>query len=120
MRARCLFGLYSEDVASDKRLDVTSVASSACLLRLENPERLTVDFEKSPGLGLFGKSGYENNNASCFLTQFFGRWSQVYLVDLQERASGSNVLHQPAYASWRCSLKWSNEKTSRRSTVRDV
>ena len=54
-------GVYSifvlEDVASDKRLDVGSVVSSAVPFQIVLQKGLAVDFEKSPGLGLFGRSG---------------------------------------------------------------
>ncbi len=45
-----------------------------CLLRLFK-KAFDCWILKSPGLGLFGKSGAENNNASCFLGSIFGgRW----------------------------------------------
>ncbi len=92
-----------EDVASDKRLDVTSVISSAVPFRLFL-KGLTVDFEKSPGLGLFGEVRAEKQQRFlAFLAQFLAGGSQVYLVDgrtsfrlfpnVLQRASGvSDVL----------------------------
>lgn len=106
-------GVYSvfvlEDVASDKRLDVTSVISSAVPFKIVLQKGLIVDFEKSPGLGLFGKSGAgKTTTLLSFLAQFLAGGSQVYLVDgknelqalsnVLERASGvSDVLSMLGY-----------------------
>lgn len=106
-------GVYSvfvlEDVASDKCLDVTSVISSAVPFKIVLQKGLTVDFEKSPGLGLFGKSGAgKTTTLLAILAQFLAGGSQVYLVDgknelqalsnLLERASGvSDVLSMLGY-----------------------
>lgn len=106
-------GVYSvfilEDIASDKRLDVTSVISSAVPFKIVLQKSLTVDFEKSPGLGLFGKSGAgKTTTLLALLAQFLAGGSQVYLVDgknelqalsnLLERASGvSDVLSMLGY-----------------------
>ena len=106
-------GVYSvfilEDVGSDKRLDVTSVISSAVPFKIVLQKGLTVDFEKSPGLGLFGKSGAgKTTTLLAFLAQFLAGGSQVYLVDgknelqalsnVLERASGvSDVLSMLGY-----------------------
>ncbi len=56
---------------------------------------LTVDFEKSPGLGLFGKSGEKNNNAFALWLTLAGG-SQVYLVDGKNelQALSDNVLQR--------------------------
>ncbi len=68
------WGVYSvfisEDVASDKRLDVTSVSSAVPLGVLQ--KGLTVDFEESPGLGLFGKSGA--GKATTLLLSWLNSW----------------------------------------------
>lgn len=106
-------GVYSvfilEDVGSDKRLDVTSVISSAVPFKIVLQKSLTVDFEKSPGLGLFGRSGSgKTTTLLSFLAQFLAGGSQVYLVDgknelqalsnVLERASGvSDVLSMLGY-----------------------
>lgn len=106
-------GVYSvfvlEDTASDKRLDVTSVISSAVPFKIVLQKGLVVDFEKSPGLGLFGKSGAgKTTTLLSFLAQFLAGGSQVYLVDgknelqalsnVLERASGvSDVLSMLGY-----------------------
>ena len=106
-------GVYSvfilEDIASDKRLDVTSVISSAVPFKIVLQKGLIVDFEKSPGLGLFGKSGAgKTTTLLAFLAQFLAGGSQVYLVDgknelqalsnVLERASGvSDVLSMLGY-----------------------
>ncbi|OFQ07343.1 hypothetical protein HMPREF2957_00250, partial [Streptococcus sp. HMSC062D07] len=106
-------GVYSvfilEDVASDKRLDVTSVISSAVPFKIALQKGLIVDFEKSPGLGLFGKSGAgKTTTLLAFLAQFLAGGSQVYLVDgknelqalssVLQRASGvSDVLSMLGY-----------------------
>lgn len=98
-------GVYSvfilEDVASDKRLDVTSVISSAVPFKIVLQKGLTVDFEKSPGLGLFGKSGAgKTTTLLAFLAQFLAGGSQVYLVDgKNELQALSNVLQRASGVS---------------------
>lgn len=93
-------GVYSvfvlEDVASDKRLDVASVISSTVPFKIVLQKGLTVDFEKSPGLGLFGKSGSgKTTTLLAFLAQFLAGGSQVYLVDgKSELEVLSNVLQR--------------------------
>jgi hypothetical protein len=93
-------GVYSvfmlEDVASDKRLDVGSVISSTVPFKIVLQKGLTVDFEKSPGLGLFGKSGAgKTTTLLSFLAQFLAGGSQVYLVDgKNELQALSNVLQR--------------------------
>jgi hypothetical protein len=98
-------GVYSvfilEDVASDKRLDVTSVISSTVPFKIVLQKGLTVDFEKSPGLGLFGKSGAgKTTTLLSFLAQFLAGGSQVYLVDgKNELQALSNVLQRASGVS---------------------
>lgn len=98
-------GVYSvfvlEDVASDKRLDVTSVISSAVPFKIVLQKGLVVDFEKSPGLGLFGKSGAgKTTTLLSFLAQFLAGGSQVYLVDgKNELQALSNVLQRASGVS---------------------
>lgn len=98
-------GVYSvfilEDVASDKRLDVTSVISSAVPFKIVLQKGLVVDFEKSPGLGLFGKSGAgKTTTLLYFLAQFLAGGSQVYLVDgKNELQALSNVLQRASGVS---------------------
>ena len=98
-------GVYSvfvlEDVASDKRLDVTSVISSAVPFKIVLQKGLIVDFEKSPGLGLFGKSGAgKTTTLLTFLAQFLAGGSQVYLVDgKNELQALSNVLQRASGVS---------------------
>lgn len=98
-------GVYSvfilEDVASDKRLDVTSVISSTVPFKIVLQKDLTVDFEKSPGLGLFGKSGAgKTTTLLSFLAQFLAGGSQVYLVDgKNELQALSNVLQRASGVS---------------------
>lgn len=98
-------GVYSvfvlEDVASDKRLDVTSVISSAVPFKIVLQKGLAVDFEKSPGLGLFGKSGAgKTTTLLFFLAQFLAGGSQVYLVDgKNELQALSNVLQRASGVS---------------------
>lgn len=98
-------GVYSvfvlEDIASDKRLDVTSVISSAVPFKIVLQKGLTVDFEKSPGLGLFGKSGAgKTTTLLAFLAQFLAGGSQVYLVDgKNELQALSNVLQRASGVS---------------------
>lgn len=98
-------GVYSvfilENVASDKRLDVTSVISSAVPFKIVLQKGLVVDFEKSPGLGLFGKSGAgKTTTLLSFLAQFLAGGSQVYLVDgKNELQALSNVLQRASGVS---------------------
>lgn len=98
-------GVYSvfvlADVASDKRLDVTSVISSAVPFKIVLQKGLIVDFEKSPGLGLFGKSGAgKTTTLLAFLAQFLAGGSQVYLVDgKNELQALSNVLQRASGVS---------------------
>ena len=98
-------GVYSvfilEDVGSDKRLDVTSVISSAVPFKIVLQKGLAVDFEKSPGLGLFGKSGAgKTTTLLSFLAQFLAGGSQVYLVDgKNELQALSNVLQRASGVS---------------------
>ena len=98
-------GVYSvfvlEDVASDKRLDVGSVISSTVPFKIVLQKGLTVDFEKSPGLGLFGKSGSgKTTTLLSFLAQFLAGGSQVYLVDgKNELQALSNVLQRASGVS---------------------
>lgn len=98
-------GVYSvfilEDVGSDKRLDVTSVISSAVPFKIVLQKGLIVDFEKSPGLGLFGKSGAgKTTTLLSLLAQFLAGGSQVYLVDgKNELQALSNVLQRASGVS---------------------
>ena len=98
-------GVYSvfmlEDVASDKRLDVGSVISSTVPFKIVLQKGLIVDFEKSPGLGLFGKSGAgKTTTLLAFLAQFLAGGSQVYLVDgKNELQALSNVLQRASGVS---------------------
>lgn len=98
-------GVYSvfvlEDVASDKRLDVTSVISSAVPFKIVLQKGLVVDFEKSPGLGLFGRSGSgKTTTLLSLLAQFLAGGSQVYLVDgKNELQALSNVLQRASGVS---------------------
>jgi hypothetical protein len=98
-------GVYSvfmlEDVGSDKRLDVGSVISSTVPFKIVLQKGLTVDFEKSPGLGLFGKSGAgKTTTLLAFLAQFLAGGSQVYLVDgKNELQALSNVLQRASGVS---------------------
>lgn len=98
-------GVYSvfvlEDTASDKRLDVTSVISSTVPFKIVLQKGLVVDFEKSPGLGLFGKSGSgKTTTLLAFLAQFLAGGSQVYLVDgKNELQALSNVLQRASGVS---------------------
>ena len=98
-------GVYSvfvlEDVASDKRLDVGSVISSTVPFKIVLQKGLVVDFEKSPGLGLFGKSGAgKTTTLLSILAQFLAGGSQVYLVDgKNELQALSNVLQRASGVS---------------------
>lgn len=98
-------GVYSvfmlEDVGSDKRLDVGSVISSTVPFKIVLQKGLVVDFEKSPGLGLFGKSGAgKTTTLLVSLAQFLAGGSQVYLVDgKNELQALSNVLQRASGVS---------------------
>ncbi len=122
----CLFGLYPEDVASDKRLDVT-VISSAVSFKIVLQKGLTVDFESLQVLACLASQS--RKMLLAFLAQFFGgsrfTWWMVrtnfrlfltsYNVPLESLTSFLCRLKC-------CSLKWSNEKIfwAKKGHVRDV
>lgn len=88
-------------MGSDKRLDVGSVISSTVPFKIVLQKGLIVDFEKSPGLGLFGKSGAgKTTTLLAVLAQFLAGGSQVYLVDgKNELQALSNVLQRASGVS---------------------
>ncbi len=68
------------DVASDKRLDVTSVISSTCAFKVVLQKGLTVDL-KSQVLACLVSQGRKKQQRFAFLAQFLAVKPQVYLVD---------------------------------------
>ncbi len=72
-----ILSLCSADVASDKRLDGSVISSTVPLRLFCKSGAYSVDFEKSPGLGLFGKSGA---GKTTLLPSSLPGGSQVYLV----------------------------------------
>lgn len=98
-------GVYSifvlEDVASDKRLDLEKMHKNSFSFCLKLQKGLEVDFERSPGLGLFGRSGSgKTTTLLFFLAQFLAGGSQVYLVDgKNELQVLSNVLQRASGVS---------------------
>ncbi len=93
---------------------MTSVISSAGVQDC-SAEGLTVDFEESPGLGLFGKSGQENNN---FLLSWLNSWQVAPKVSWWTSKNELNLLASTTrtlglltsfHARLCCKLKRSNE-----------
>jgi len=79
-------GVYSifvlEDVASDKRLDLEKMHTNPSSFCLKLQKGLEVDFERSPGLGLFGRSGSgKTTTLLAFLFQFLRNGAQICLID---------------------------------------
>ena len=79
-------GVYSifvlEDVASDKRLDLEKMHKNSFSFCLKLQKGLEVDFERSPGLGLFGRSGSgKTTTLLAFLFQFLRNGAQICLID---------------------------------------
>jgi hypothetical protein len=79
-------GVYSifvlEDVASDKRLDLEKMHKNSFSFCLKLQKGLKVDFERSPGLGLFGRSGSgKTTTLLAFLFQFLRNGAQICLID---------------------------------------
>lgn len=79
-------GVYSifvlEDVASDKRLDLEKMHKNSSSFCLKLQKGLEVDFERSPGLGLFGRSGSgKTTTLLAFLFQFLRNGAQICLID---------------------------------------
>lgn len=79
-------GVYSifvlEDVASDKRLDLEKMHKTSFSFCLKLQKGLEVDFERSPGLGLFGRSGSgKTTTLLAFLFQFLRNGAQICLID---------------------------------------
>lgn len=71
-----------EDVASDKKLELEKVVKKSSSFCLKLQKGLDVDFEKSPGLGLFGRSGSgKTTTLLAFLFQFLMNGAQVCLID---------------------------------------
>lgn len=71
-----------EDVASDKKLDLEKVVKNPSQFSLKLQKGLEVDFEKSPGLGLFGRSGSgKTTTLLAFLYQFLQNGAQICLID---------------------------------------
>ena len=79
-------GVYSifvlEDVDSDKRLDLEKMRKNSFSFCLKLQKGLEVDFERSPGLGLFGRSGSgKTTTLLAFLFQFLRNGAQICLID---------------------------------------
>lgn len=71
-----------EDVASDKKLELEKVVKKSSSFCLKLQKGLDVDFEKNPGLGLFGRSGSgKTTTLLAFLFQFLMNGAQVCLID---------------------------------------
>lgn len=71
-----------EDVATDKKLDLEKMNKNSSSFCLKLQKGLEVDFERSPGLGLFGRSGSgKTTTLLAFLFQFLQNGSQVCLID---------------------------------------
>lgn len=71
-----------DDVATDKKLDLEKVVKNPSQFSLKLQKGLEVDFEKSPGLGLFGRSGSgKTTTLLAFLYQFFQNGAEICLID---------------------------------------
>lgn len=71
-----------EDVASDKKLELEKMNKNSFSFCLKLQKGLEVDFEKSPGLGLFGRSGSgKTTTLLAFLFQFLQNGAQICLID---------------------------------------
>lgn len=71
-----------DDVATDKKLELEKMNKNSSSFCLKLQKGLEVDFEKSPGLGLFGRSGSgKTTTLLAFLFQFLQNGGQVCLID---------------------------------------
>lgn len=71
-----------EDVATDKKLELEKMNKTSSSFCLNLQKGLEVDFERSPGLGLFGRSGSgKTTTLLAFLFQFLQSGAQVCLID---------------------------------------
>jgi hypothetical protein len=71
-----------EDVATDKKLELEKTVKNRSQFFLKLQKGLEVDFERTPGLGLFGRSGSgKTTTLLAFLFQFLRNGAQIYLID---------------------------------------
>ena len=72
-----------EDVATDKKLELEKINNYSYTKFCINIQKgLEVDFERSPGLGLFGRSGSgKTTTLLAFLFQFLRNGAQICLID---------------------------------------
>jgi ABC-type dipeptide/oligopeptide/nickel transport system ATPase subunit len=72
-----------EDVATDKKLELEKMNNYSYTKFCINIQKgLEVDFERSPGLGLFGRSGSgKTTTLLAFLFQFLRNGAQICLID---------------------------------------
>lgn len=71
-----------EDVGTDKKLELEKIVKNPSQFFLKLQKGLEVDFEKSPGLGVFGRSGSgKTTTLLAFLFQFLQNGGQVCLID---------------------------------------
>ncbi len=122
------WGVYSvfilEDVV-DKRLDVTSVISSAVPLRLFCRKRFDCWFWKSPGLACLVSQEQEQQRFLLSWLKFLAGGSQVYLVDGKNEAL-LNVLQRafwvsdPFYARLCCSSNGATRRLPKEGARQDA
>lgn len=79
-------GVYSifvlEDVATDKKLELEKTVKNQSQFCIFMQKGLEVDFERTPGLGLFGRSGSgKTTTLLAFLFQFLRNGAQICLID---------------------------------------
>lgn len=79
-------GVYSifvlEDVATDKKLELEKTVKNQSQFCIFMQKGLKVDFERTPGLGLFGRSGSgKTTTLLAFLFQFLRNEAQICLID---------------------------------------
>jgi hypothetical protein len=71
-----------EDVATDKKLEVEKTVKNQSQFCIFMQKGLEVDFERAPGLGLFGRSGSgKTTTLLAFLFQFLRNGAQIILID---------------------------------------
>lgn len=87
-----------EDVGTDKKLELEKIVKNPSQFFLKLQKGLEVDFEKSPGLGLFGRSGSgKTTTLLAFLFQFLMNGAQICLIDGKNELQVLDKLVKRAY-----------------------
>ncbi len=115
----CLFGLYPEDVASDKRLDVTLLFPLRCLLRLFCRKAWLLILKSLQVLACLVSHQSRKTTTLLALGPISGRWPPGYLVivnELQALLTSYNVplesLTSLLYARLCCSSNGATEDSA--------